>query len=37
MGFRDAGTWIGFSMRKIAKQAIVRNVFIASQVLSCLK
>jgi len=42
MGYRNAqwynkDTWIGFSARKIAKQAVVHHIFKASRTMGCLK
>jgi len=42
MGYRDAqwyikDTWIGFSARKIAKQAVACHTFMASRMMGCLK
>jgi len=42
VGYRNAhwyikDTWIGFSTRKIAKQALVRHTFMASWTMCCLK
>jgi len=42
MGYKDAqgyikDTWIGFSTRKIVKQAGAHHTFMASQTMYCLK
>jgi len=42
MGYRDAhryikDTWVGFSTRHIAEQAVASHTFMASQVMGCLK
>jgi len=42
MGYKDAqwyikDTWIGFSARNIAKQAVAQHTFMASRMMGCLK
>jgi len=43
MGYADACyhilkiTWMGFSMRSIAKQAVAHHTFMASWMMGCLK